>query len=280
MPRISSPPAAAPEADVWSHLRNLRDLPAFPAVINEINTLLLDPATSASDLSEVICRDQSLTAKLLKLVNAAYYGFHRQITGIRQAVALLGFEEVQSLALAASVMGMWDDAPSGNDARQRLWDHSLDAARIAREVALVSPAAPEVAEVFIAALLHDIGKVVLQIEFPQAWQKVVEEPHDAAERSSEVEIEVLGVAHEEVGAWLLDRWRLPLELVDAVRWHHEPSNAEIAPVLAAVLQASSSLAHSSRDDTEPELDTWELLGMEERHVAEIRARVAAGGWRS
>ena len=260
-------------------MRGLRDLPAFPAVINEINVLLLDPTTSAADLSEVICRDQSLTAKLLKLVNAAYYGFHRQITSIQQAVSLLGFEEVRSLALAASVMGMWDDTKGDPELRARLWDHSIAAGRVAREIAIVSPSSAEVADVFIGGLLHDIGKVVLQIEFPTEFAEAMERLALTDEGSIEVESELLGAGHDEVGAWLLDRWQLPLELVDAVRWHHAPERAETAPVLAAVLRVATDLARCLNDETERDSAGLEALGMEERHIVEISDRLVAEGWR-
>ncbi|MAE71772.1 MAG: hypothetical protein CME06_15045 [Gemmatimonadetes bacterium] len=279
MARLSSPTTAAATTDVWGQLRGRRDLPAFPAVINEINALLLDPTTSAGDLSEVICRDQSLTAKLLKLVNAAYYGFHRQITGIQEAVSLLGFEEMQSLALAASVMGMWDNSMGDPELHARLWDHSIAAGRVAREIAIVSPRSAEVADVFIGGLLHDIGKVVLQIEFPTECAEAMERLSPENQSSTEVETGILGVGHAEVGAWLLDRWQLPLELVDAVRWHHAPECAETAPVLAAILRAATDLARCLSEERELDSAGLEPLGMEERHVLEISDRLVAGGWR-
>ena len=212
-------------------------------MVGEINELLLNPDTSADDLSAVICRDPGLTAKLLRLVNAAYYGFHRQLTSVSLAITMLGFEEVQSLAMAAAVMGMWDNDAGNPVVRERLWEHSILVARLARAIGAQAKVEAEVPDLFVAGLLHDIGKIVIEREFPEQYADVMEIQITTGDSAREIEERVFAVRHEEVGAWLLERWQLPGLLVDGVGAHHAPEGATEAPVLAALLRLANALAH-------------------------------------
>lgn len=253
------------EQVTWSHLRQLRDLPTFPTIVGEVNDLLMEPDVSAADLSDVICRDPTMAAKLLRLVNTAYYGFSRQINSVSHAINMLGLDEVQSLALAAAVMGMWDENHGNRGLCEFLWQHSIETGRIAKAIAAASSVPVEVDDVFICGLLHDIGKIVLEREFPNEYADIAEIQTTTGQQTNEVELDLLSTTHEEVGAWLLDRWQLPHLLVEAVRWHHDPDNAERAPVVAKVLKLADALTQ----EREIQPDLIESLGLTEAQVAEI-----------
>jgi putative nucleotidyltransferase with HDIG domain len=298
MARLSNPSLTAPPQPInttreltWAHLRQIRDLPTFPAIVSEINELLLDPNTSADDLSALICRDPGLTAKLLRLVNAAYYGFHRQLTSVSHAITMLGFDEVQSLAMAAAVMGMWDNAKGDPAVREQLWEHSILVAQLARAIGAKSRPQAEVPDSFVAGLLHDIGKIVIEHEFPERYADVVEIQTTTGDPAREVEESIFALRHEEVGAWLLERWQLPSLLVDGIGAHHEPESAAEAPTLARVLQLADAVAYVEQLEGDGEgaqqtaesesgvaaIRAWgEGLGIDLQELAAVRERVVRG----
>lgn len=210
-------------------LRRISDLPTLPAVLTAINKLMQDPRTSAEELGRTLATDPALTAKVLKLVNSAFYGFPGRIGTITQAVVVLGFSTVRNVVLTTSVLQALEQKGSGPGFDvHAFWLHSFctgaTAKVLARELRL-----RYVEEAFIAGLIHDMGKLILRQYLREEFDKVLayRNQHDTLFR--EAEGRVLGFDHQDLGAYLAERWNLPKDLIHAIANHHQPLTPRTGP---------------------------------------------------
>jgi len=218
----------APERGAHARLKRVvqrvYDIPSFPLVIARLSEVAEDPGSSSKDLAAIMEKDQALSAKVLRLVNSAFYSLSKPVSSLRHAITLVGFNSVRSLAISVSVRGAFpgDEDPA---AQAAFWDHSLTAAAAARHIA-ERARLPIKDDLFTAGLLHDIGVLVarryLAAEAREADRLVVEEGLDPldAERSA------IGVEHTLLGAWLAEHWRLPQIIRAAIRDHHGAAGSD------------------------------------------------------
>ena len=217
----------------------IHELPTLPAVIPRILALADDPGTSARDLSEAIGHDPALASTVLKVANSAYYGFRREVASIERAVALLGFNMVRSLAASVGVIrSLPPRAPGSVFSREGLWAHSVAVGTAARAMALHADRVDGEA-LFLAGLLHDVGKVVLDVFFPGEFGRALETAAGSGEPLHRVERAVLGTDHGEVGGMLLARWNLPETIRVPVATHHVGG---ASPDVVGILRASDAMA--------------------------------------
>jgi putative nucleotidyltransferase with HDIG domain len=187
-------------------------------------------------LVQVIDKDPVVTVKVLRVVNSAYYGLTKKITSIDQAVVFLGFNSIKNLALSIAAIGMLPDNPMSGFDGQRYLQHSLICAGIARQLALKLTGADS-QDCFIAGLLHDFGKVVVAQFMPVEFRKSLEMSlwddvplHEALQK-------VVGVDHATIGAMLAQKWRFADELVQTIRFQHDPECYD-TDMLACVVAAN------------------------------------------
>lgn len=208
------------------------ELPSMPSSVTEVIAACDDPDMTVGELSQVILRDQSLTANILKLANSSLYGHSRRITTATEAVVLLGFSAVKSLAISSHTSRLLNGALPGYGLRQgELWGHSVAVAFTARRLAVTVQLAP-VEEAFVAGLLHDIGKTVLAGYMENAFDEVTRIAQGRRIPFHQVEAELLGFDHAQLGALVAGAWSFPPELVEAIRCHHAPGSAELKPLLS------------------------------------------------
>lgn len=203
-------------------VKKVHDLPALPQVTFQVIKMADDPNSTAQDINAVITKDQSLTAKVLRLANSAFYGFPRRISTVTEATILLGFNTIKSIVMAASVSEVMTREVSGYAlASGELWRHSQAAAIAARLLARRAKYPnPDVA--YTGALLHDIGKVVLNSYLKDSYREVVSLIEEGVLSFPDAEREVLGFTHAEIGARVAENWNLPEELVESIAYHHSP----------------------------------------------------------
>ncbi len=221
-------------------IARIKDLPTLPSVLSKILATAADPDASAIDLGQHIQADQSLSATLLKLVNSAYYGFYRQIKTVTQAIVVLGFVEVRNLTLTATAFRTLGKSGSDYD-RLQLWRHSLGAAMAADRV--VKAGKLEIEGCFESALLHDIGKVVLDLLYPDQFCAAAHRAHVEGRAIAGVESEMFGIDHAEAGGLLGEHWNLPPAVVDAIRNHHAPERALIDSQLTQVAALANYITY-------------------------------------
>ena len=222
-------------------VRRVNDLPAMPWVVSQVISLTDDPNSSVNELNEVICRYQSLTAKVLRLSNSAYYGYSRRIATVVDAIGILGFNAIRNLVLAAHTYGILKKEVKGyHIASGDIWRHSMVCAMFARAIAKRA-GYPESDRAFIAGLLHDIGKVILSVYVAEAYDEIIRRVEEEQQPFSAVEEEVLGFTHASVGAMVADKWNIPVDLVEAIACHHTPLDARKAPELAAIVHIADAV---------------------------------------
>lgn len=251
----------------------------LPHVMARILELVDDESSSATDLGAEIAADTSLTAKLLKIVNSAFYGFPRQIAQVSEAVVVLGYEEIKRISLATSVIGMFGDGSPHEDGRLRFWTHSLHTAALAELLEREGGRGGKGA--FTAGVLHDLGRIVLDQFFPEINRAI--EHQEAAENRTPVEIEqeLLGVTHADIGYWLAERWNLPPVLAEAIQLHHRPKRATEG-TLAAAVHVADVLVHRMSAAEEPtaarrriQIDALETLGLDSADLRPLQKQFTA-----
>lgn len=216
-------------------------LPTLPSVLGRILDTVFDPGTSALELGELIAADQSLSAKLLQVVNSAYYGFPQQVSSITQAIVILGFVEVRNLAFAATAFDTI--ASDSSYDRTQLWRHSLATAMASER--LVKLLRLDVDGAFVLGLLHDLGKVALDALYPEAFTKAAREAHDQHRFVRDIEARVFGMDHAEAGALLAEHWNFPPGIVLPIRFHHRPADARGHAEEACVVATADFIAYQA-----------------------------------
>ena len=195
------------------------ELPASPAIVTAIMDLTSDMNSDVSVLGEHVLRDQVLTAKVLKLSNSSFYGRSKKVSNVKDAIIILGFKTIRSLVLASSVRGLFKNMKS-NKFEGMLWEHSLSTAIVCRLVA-EHLKHPRRDEAFLCGILHDIGKLILFRKFLDQYEELFIESTKSGTDFHQLENEVIGVNHMEVGTALLGKWNFPDELIIAVKNHHD-----------------------------------------------------------
>lgn len=206
--------------DLRKKIFQIERLSAMPQVVWKILEALADEKTNAADLERLIEGDPALTSKILALANSAYYGLSQKVTTISRAIFIMGFQELQLLAVGAGLASVFDFKRTPKYiSGEALWMHCLavswTAGELAQEIGYYLPS-----EAMIAGLLHDLGKLVLIAHLPDEYKKLYDlnvsgVPYYQAE-------ERLGLAHTDIGYWLAKRWGLPPIIETIIKDHHEP----------------------------------------------------------
>lgn len=202
------------------------ELPALSTVVSKVLKITEDPGANASNLAEAIVLDPNLAASILKLANSAYYGFARHISTVSDAIVLLGFSTIRSLTVAASTYRIYDKEITGYAlSKGDIWRHCLSCAMMSKLIALKTRyKVPE--EAYIAGLLHDVGKIILGRFVEQDYEKIMSQVEAGKSTFSVAEKEILGFDHPTVGAKVAEKWLFPENLVDAIRYHHDPERSK------------------------------------------------------
>ncbi len=211
----------------------IETLPSMPAVYNRLMAALAAEKTSLQDVTQILEQDMALCAKLLQIANSAFFRLPRTITRIEEAVSYLGFNTIKQVVLAAEVFGEDESTTVGGLSLEALQKHSLLVASIASSMFDDMQLREDA---FVAALLHDIGVLLLIHELPDHLTGVLDDVRATGEPMFAVEEKMAGVTHAEVGAYLLGLWGLPYPVIEAVANHHAPGRVDQQTfgVLAAV----------------------------------------------
>jgi putative nucleotidyltransferase with HDIG domain len=271
------------DVEAQAMIAGITTLPTAPTSYHELNRVLSSPEVAASDVAEIIEGDVALFAKVLQLVNSAFFGLGRRITSAREAVAYLGIAPLRSVILSVELMRTFKLArPIDGFSLDTLEQH---AAIVARTAGRLVRSTRRAENAFTAGLLHDIGKLVLASEHPDKLEALLAEAHATGRPLHQVEREQTGTTHAEIGAYLLGLWGLPYAVVEAVAHHHLTSTVRPAPLDAAgaVAVVNAILAENATDSTnrgvapfpadelfaglgpesETDLETWRAIVAEE-----------------
>ncbi|MFQ5735390.1 MAG: HDOD domain-containing protein [Thermodesulfobacteriota bacterium] len=227
-------------------VNELLKVSSIPSVVCKILDVTEDKRSNVHDLEKVIEHDQAISARVVGISNAVYYGFPRKISSISQAILVLGFDMVKGLAISTAVFG-------GMSASQRqfvtaLWSHSFEAAMTSVLIAEMSGLVNK-DSAFLAGLLHDIGKPIMCQIFGSEYTDIQTEGPGKLIRK---EGYLFGGSHDEVGAWFTDKCKLPNDCVDSIRYHHFPEryakdrNGSAYPPLVPIVYLADVIVHEGQ----------------------------------
>ena len=221
-------------------ISTIRSFPSMPATGAKMLKMLEDPETSIDEIEDVLRHDPGLTGNVLKLANSAYFGIPSKVSSVRQAVLLLGLRKLIQLVVASCVSAVMDKpVPGYNLPPGDLWRHSI-AVSIAAEALVKDKKNIDAEDIFTPALLHDIGKLILG-HFVKDELEDIEKIASKGVPYVVAENMVLGTDHAEVGAQVLTQWSFPRDVIEAVRWHHDPDFPEQAKVPVDIVYLSNLL---------------------------------------
>ena len=181
--------------------------------------------SSFKDFSNIIHNDPALTARLLKIVNSPFYGYSSKIETIEHAMTIVGIGQLNELVLATTVVESFKGIPKSLVNMEKFWEHSIACGLVAQDIARAS-GEKELERFYILGMLHDIGSLVLFKKIPDKAKLILEKCESEKRQSYEVEKEVLGLTHADVGGALLKAWNLPPRVVANVTCHHEPGKTQ------------------------------------------------------
>jgi HD-like signal output (HDOD) protein len=264
---------------------SVKDLPVLPRTYLALRQKLAEPEASIRDVVHIVEQDVAISAKILQLVNSAFFGLPREVSSVRTAVGFLGIDTLQNLVLSAGVFTIFDQlARLPGFSCEELQAHSQLIAKIAGQI----PASAHVRGVaVVAGLLHDVGKLVLATRAPAHFTRALEGAEAEGRPLYVVETELMGVSHAEVGAYLLGIWGLPSPVVEAVAHHHHPERVPQDSLDAVgIVYISNILAHQVADrasageslaQMEIDPEYLERLGVSEQFPSwQEMAKVSAG----
>ena len=214
--------------------------PSLPGATTKLVPLIDDPNAAVAEIEEILRMDPGLTANVLKLSNSAYFGFPSKIGSVHKAIILLGAKRLMQLVMTSCVNCVMNKSIPGYDLPPgEMWRHSI-AVSVAAEGLIEELNVPEADEIFTAALLHDVGKLVLG-EFVKDDIKKIEKIVSKNVSFEVAEQTVLGIDHAEIGAKILESWGLPEKIVSAVRWPHDPEAADETSTLIDIVHVANVL---------------------------------------
>ncbi len=258
----------------------ISNMPTLPGVIKSIGRMVEDRDSNAKDIGEIISKDQVLSARILRLINSPVYGFPGRISSVTHALVLLGFNVVKGLVLSTAVFDTFAKQALG------LWEHSLGCAIVSRRLAK-ELGIPDIEEIMIAGLLHDIGKAILSFVASNEFDTALKIARMKNCHIAIAEREVFGVDHSRVAGWICQQWHLPPRLSDALVYHHRPDLSKTHPKVTMIVHLADILVRgmgygSPGDMTMPPLDhvAFQSLGISYEqidHVLELAELEFASG---
>ena len=242
-------------------------LGSYAPVLEKIEALMESPECSLVTVGEAIEQEPDLTARLLRLSNSSFYGFSSRLTTVTEAISLIGIQQVQDLILASSIVSQFDGVADEFVSMKSFWQHSL-ACGIASRLLAMEKRLPKADKFFVAGLLHDMGRLVLFSRAPESAQEIFELYRKEHLLLYEAEKRVLGFDHQQIAGAVMELWKFPSNLVQAVACHHQPESSDIARQEAAVVHLADHLVNamqigSSGERHVPPLSmrAWETLGL-------------------
>ncbi len=232
MPVATPEPASGTEeTKPWA----LRELPVFPPITTKLLQLLSNDEAQIHKLVELLRSDAAFTAEVLRRANSPLYGLRAQVSGLQQAVLLLGFDQMRSLAMAIS-MGSYLKPAMRIAALRRCWRHSIATAILCEEIAKAMRI--ETDRAYTAGILHDIGLLGLMVNYPNEYANLLVVTDENSFDLRLVERAQFDVDHCEAGAWLAKQWNFPEEIQNAARYHHDEPKPGDASLTSIVYWAS------------------------------------------
>lgn len=254
--------------DLNALVQETPQIATLPSVYSELSMLITQNRANATLVARVVSLDPGLTVRLLRMVNSSFYGLDRRVDTVSHAVSLIGHEQLRQLALATTVVHMFRAMPEHLINMSSYWSHSIATAIACRSLGRMLRV-EKVESLFVTGLLHAVGSLIICINRPRKARRVFIQAKNSERQLNEVEQDVLGYTHADVGAALMKNWGLSSHQFEAVRWKHAPMQAEeryckVASILhVANVVACALNVGSVGDEVIPRFseEAWSYLGL-------------------
>jgi len=267
---------------LYSIMLEVEAFPGMPATAAKLLPLLDSSDSTAADIESILKYDPGLTGNILKLTNSAYFGIPTRISSVKQATVLLGWKRLLQVVMTICMSPLMKKTVPGYDLPGgELWRHSI-AVSVAAEILVKALKISDADEVFTAALLHDVGKLILG-SFVKKDLEQIETMVTKGITFDVAESMVLGTNHAEVGGQILHKWSFPTDLVNAVQWHHDPESCENGCVLSDIVHVANALGLMTGFgkveegvNIEPSGPVAERLGLKAHHLEAMAEQTSEG----
>jgi putative nucleotidyltransferase with HDIG domain len=223
-------------------LKSIQTLPPFPATIQKVMALAGDPDSSLTELVSVVRLDQAITANILRICNSAYFGLRMPVDNVNDAIMHMGKKNVLRAVMTAG-LSRYFRTQKGYDVKGGdLWEHAV-AVALMSQICAARMSRPDDPRLFTAAVLHDIGKMVLGEFVHEAWQKIQELTERQKYSFLEAEKEVIGVDHAELGGEIALIWKFPDEILKAIAFHHRPDLLADGDAVPWIVYLANQVCH-------------------------------------
>jgi HD-like signal output (HDOD) protein len=231
--------------DTMKLIAGMDKLSSVPVVYAELDEAIRNMRVSASHISGIISKDTGLTARLLRIVNSAFYSFPRKIDTISRAVIIVGTQQLRDLALATSIISSFKDIPENHVTVESFWKHSIACGITARCIAGYFKE-PNIERYFVAGILHDIGRIILITKAPELAEQIFQTVARTGQPVVTAERELLGYDHASIGCELVRLWQLPRCYEEIIGFHHLPKQADLFKLETSVIHIADAIAHAMR----------------------------------
>ncbi len=222
---------------------------SLPEIYIRVSQILEDPNHNAKQLGEIIGHDPALTARILRIVNSAYYSLAAKIELVSRAVSVVGEDDLRNLVLATSAVDTFKRIPNQLIDIDLFWRHSVHTGIVSR---LLSKHCNILhgERLFVAGMLHDIGKLILYFKEPELSQQVLLAASESDGQLFHAEKKIIGFTHGDVGAALIDAWKLSDTLKEVVAYHHDPLKAKNFAMETAIVHIANCVINALHPDVE------------------------------
>jgi len=275
---------AGTSTNILGLVNNTIELPTMPEVLLKLNDVIANPDSSAEDVAKVVSRDPAVATNILRIVNSAYYGLQVRVSSVGLAISVMGFNMTKKVALKAavfSVFGRRRDKIQHFDPLA-FWRHAIYTGIAARTLGGASAAfaSTHAEDLYVAGLLHDIGKIILMEKAAPRYLAMLRKSVQQKRCEIEVELEDFGFTHADVGSVLAIKWFLPEELALAIRYHHQPSRDTFHRPLSSLIHLADQLAWRAGNPSTVgplvgpmEHDIYDQIGLDPARVEELLPQV-------
>jgi HD-like signal output (HDOD) protein len=256
----------------------IKALPSLPTIYQELTQEMQAPQASLRKAARIVAKDLGMVTKMLQLVNSAFFGLRTRVSDPEQAVALLGFDAIKALVLSTQVFAQFDRAGLSSFSLDDLSRHALLAGTCARRIAKEEGVGQQVVdEAFTTGLLHDVGVLLLAANRPDDYARVLDGIRTTGMTDWQIEREVFGADHAQVGAYLLGLWGLGDGIVEAVAFHHQPAECALSGFsTVAAVHVGNALADTQ---THRGNDMADIIGLDEAYVVREHLSSRLTRWR-
>jgi HD-like signal output (HDOD) protein len=273
-----------PRTNILELVNSTIELPTMPEVLAKLNDVIAKPDASAADVALVVANDPAVATNMLRIVNSAYYGLQVRVSSVSLAVSVLGFNMTKKVALKAAVFSAFGKRREKIQHFDPLgfWKHAVFTGVAARALASVSDTFKDMhsEDVYIAGLLHDIGKLILMEKAAPRYLAMLRKSAQLQRPETEVELEECGFTHADVGSVLAIRWCLPEDLAIAIRYHHAPAKDPFHRSLSSLIHLADQVAWqagcpSTVGTTQPTLhaEVYAHTGLDAAKVASMLPQI-------